>query len=132
LRFAFKYPRLFTAVSAHSAALIERMPKGAEHAGIASITGTAFGVPFDPAFWESNSPFFYAKTFAPAGLKIYLDCGDRDNYGFEVGTRAMDKLLTSRKIAHEAHIYPGDHGWEYFADHLDESLEFQSKALGAR
>jgi S-formylglutathione hydrolase FrmB len=132
LRFAFKYPHLFTAVSAHAPALIEKMPQGAEFAGIVSITGTAFGSPFDPAYWEKNTPFFYAKTFAPAGLKIYMDCGDRDDYGFEVGTRALDKLLTTRKIAHDAHIYPGNHGWGYFADHLDESLAFQSKALGAK
>jgi S-formylglutathione hydrolase FrmB len=132
LRFAFKYPQLFTSVAAHSPALIERMPRGAEHTGIISMVGTAFGTPFDSAYWERNTPFFYAKTFRPNGLKIYLDCGDRDDYGFEVGTRAMDKLLTSRKVPHEAHIYPGNHGWQYFADHLDESLVFQSKALGAR
>ncbi|MEO5935633.1 MAG: alpha/beta hydrolase family protein, partial [Terriglobales bacterium] len=131
LRFAFKYPQMFAAVSAHAPALIERMPKGAEHAGIVRITGTAFGVPFDSAFWERNTPFFYARTFRPNGLKIYFDCGDRDDYGFEAGARALDKLLTTRKLTHAAHIYPGNHSWGYFADHLDESLEFQSKALGA-
>ncbi|HUS18724.1 MAG TPA: alpha/beta hydrolase family protein [Terriglobales bacterium] len=132
LRFAFKYPQLFTSVAAHSAALIERMPQGAEYAGIVNILGSAFGVPFDASFWERNTPFFYAKTFRPNGLRIYLDCGDRDDYGFDQGTRALDRLLGSRKIAHEAHIYPGNHGWAYFAEHLDESLVFQSKALGAK
>lgn len=132
LRFAFKYPQMFAAVSAHAPALIERMPRGAEFAGLVPFLGSAFGSPFDPAFWEKNTPFFYAKTFAPVGLKIYMDCGDRDDYGFDAGTRAMDRLLTSRKIAHEAHIYPGAHDWRYFAEHLDESLEFQSKALGAK
>jgi len=132
LRFAFKYPQMFTAVSAHAPALIERMPKGAEDAGVARITGTAFGTPFDPVFWERNAPFVWAKTFRPTGLKIYFDCGDRDDYGFEVAVKAMDRLLTTRKIPHEAHIYPGNHSWGYFADHLDESLEFQSRALGAK
>lgn len=132
LRFAFKYPHMFSAVSAHSAALMERMPQGAEYAGIVNIMGTAFGVPFDRAYWERNTPFYYAKTFRPNGLKIYFDCGDRDDYGFEAGARSLDKLLTKRKVVHEAHIYPGNHGWGYFAAHLDESLEFQSKALGAK
>lgn len=131
MRFAFKYPQMFAAVSAHAPALIEKMPRGAEHAGVARITGTAFGTPFDPVFWERNAPFVFAKTFSPNGLKIYFDCGERDEYGFEVGARAMQRLLKSRKIPHEAHIYPGNHGWQYFAEHLDESLEFQSKALGA-
>jgi S-formylglutathione hydrolase FrmB len=132
LRFAFKYPQLFVAVSAHAPALIERMPKGAEYAGIVQFMGSSFGSPFDSAYWEKNTPFVFARTFAPAGLRIYMDCGDRDDYGFEVGTKAMDRLLTGRKIAHEAHIYPGGHDWRYFADHLDESLEFQSKALKAK
>lgn len=132
LRFAFKYPQMFVAVSAHSAALVERMPKGAEYAGLVQVMGSSFGVPFDPVYWERNTPFYFAKTFQPSGLKIYFDCGDRDDYGFDAGARVMDRLLTSRKIAHESHIYPGNHGWGYFADHLDESLEFQSEALGAK
>jgi S-formylglutathione hydrolase FrmB len=105
LRFAFKYP--------HS-----------------MILGGAFGNPPDAAFWETNSPFHFAKTANVNGLKIYFDCGSQDSYGFDAGTQALDKLLTSRKIAHESHIYPGGHSWQYVAEHLDKSLQFQSRAFG--
>jgi S-formylglutathione hydrolase FrmB len=51
-------------------------------------------------------------------------------YGFDAGTRQLDRLLTERRVGHEAHIYPGGHNWQYVAQHLDESLEFQSRAFG--
>jgi S-formylglutathione hydrolase FrmB len=127
LRTAFKYPQMFTAVAAHSAALIEKMPRGAENTPVGMILGSVFGSPFDPAYWESQSPFAFAKTANLSGLKIYFDCGDQDSYGFDTGARALDALLTRRKVTHEFHIYPGSHDWQYFAEHLPASLEFVSK-----
>jgi S-formylglutathione hydrolase FrmB len=127
LRTAFKYPQMFSAVAAHSAALIEKMPRGAENTPVGMILGSVFGSPFDPAYWESQSPFAFAKTANLRGLKIYFDCGDQDSYGFDAGARALDALLTKRKVAHEFHIYPGGHDWPYFAAHLPASLEFVSK-----
>ena len=133
LHLAFKHPELFAAVSAHSAAMIEKLP-----AFIAStpagnmrsrVLGGVFGSPPDPVFWEKNSPLTLAKTANLAGLKIYFDCGEKDDFGFETGAEALDRILTSRHIPHEAHIYPGRHDWPYFAEHLPASLEFQSRAI---
>jgi len=39
---------------------------------------------------------------------------------------ALDKILSSRKIPHEYHLYPGRHDWSYFASHLEASLTFHS------
>jgi len=39
-------------------------------------------------------------------------------------------LLTARGIVHEFHLYPGGHDWDYFAEHLPASFEFQSRAFG--
>jgi S-formylglutathione hydrolase FrmB len=130
LRTAFKYPQMFTAVAAHSAALIAKMPRGAENTPVGMILGNVFGSPFDPAYWESQSPFGFARTANLSGMKIYFDCGDQDSYGFDAGARDLDALLTKRRVAHEFHIYPGAHDWNYFAAHLPASLEFVSKSLG--
>ena len=43
---------------------------------------------------------------------------------------AAAKALKLRHIAHEAQIYPGRHDWQYFAEHLPDSLEFESRAFG--
>jgi S-formylglutathione hydrolase FrmB len=35
-------------------------------------------------------------------------------------------------VPHSIHIYPGQHGWEFVSQHLEESLQFQSKAFGLK
>jgi S-formylglutathione hydrolase FrmB len=132
LRFAFKYPQMFVAASAHMPALLERLPRGSANAGLNNFLGTAFGTPLDEAFWKANSPFVPARTADLKSLRIYFDCGDRDDFGFDAGVRQMDKLLSDRHVAHVAHVYPGQHDWAFVAQHLRESLEFDARALGLR
>jgi S-formylglutathione hydrolase FrmB len=130
LRFAFKYPRMFVSVAVHMPALLEELPHGSANAGLGIFLGTAFGSPLNERFWKENTPFVFARAANLQGLKIYFDCGDHDNYGFDAGARQLDKLLTARHVEHEAHIYPGGHDWQFVAEHLEASLEFQSRALG--
>jgi S-formylglutathione hydrolase FrmB len=124
LRFAFKYPQMFSTVAAHMPALLEHMPKGAGKANLAQFMGTSFGQPLDTAFWDSNTPFVFARSANLTGLHVYFDCGDRDDYGFDAGTTALHKLLESRHVSHEYHIYRGGHDWEYVSQHLEASLKF--------
>lgn len=134
LHLAFRHPQLFSSVSAHSAALIEKLPVflgTAPNSPRARVLGEVFGSPPDTLFWDRNSPLSLARSADLSGLKIYFDCGDRDDYGFEAGAAALDKILTQRRIPHEFHIYPGGHDPEYFAAHLPASLEFASHAFAA-
>jgi S-formylglutathione hydrolase FrmB len=130
LHLALRHPQLFSSVSAHSAALIDKLPSfigGVQGSPRSRVLGGTFGSPPDPAFWEQHSPIAMARTANLAGLKIYFDCGDQDDYGFETGATALDKILTSRHIAHEFHVYPGRHDYSYFAAHIPESLKFHSQ-----
>jgi S-formylglutathione hydrolase FrmB len=98
---------------------------------LAMALGGAFGTPFDPAFWDRNSPFTIVRNSPkPVGLKIYFDCGMEDEYGFNMGAEAFDELLVSRGIPHEFHLYPGGHDEAYVAQHLPASLTFHSHAFG--
>ena len=128
---AFRHPQLFSSVSAHSAALIEKLPNflaGAlPDSPRSRVLGDAFGNPPDPVFWQVHNPIVVARTANLSHLNIYFDCGDRDDFGFEAGAIALDKVLTSRQIPHEFHIYPGRHDASYFAEHLPASLEFHSR-----
>jgi S-formylglutathione hydrolase FrmB len=130
LLLGFRYPQLFASVSAHSAALIDKLASFATAATPPSprtrIFGGVFGSPLDPAFWEQNSPITLARSANLAGLKIYFDCGEQDDYGFESGATALDKILTSRHIPHEFHLSPGRHDYSYFATHIPASLRFAS------
>jgi enterochelin esterase-like enzyme len=62
-------------------------------------------------------------------MKIYFDCGSEDGYGFYNGAQALDKVLASRRMPHEFHLYPGGHNWTYFLEHLPASLQFHSRAF---
>jgi len=134
LRIAFLHPELFGSVSVHSAALMEKLPNisvaNASQNPRMRVLGDVFGSPPDRAFWDRNNPLALARTAPIAGLKIYFDCGSEDGYGFNAGAEVLDRILTSRHIAHEFHIYPGGHDWAYFAEHLPASLEFEARAFG--
>lgn len=129
LRFAFKYPQMFVAVIAHMPALLQQLPHGSSEAGLTPYLGPAFGKPLDEAYWKANTPFVFAQTANLHGLKIYFDCGDQDDFGFDAGTKDLDKLLTARHVPHTEHIYPGRHNWQFVAKHLDDSLKVVSDAF---
>jgi S-formylglutathione hydrolase FrmB len=132
LHLAFAHPQLFASAAAHSPALIERLPEflgPTPHSPRSRVLGQVFGAPPDPAFWNRNSPITLARTSHLAGLKVYFDCGDHDDYGFEAGAGALAKVLTDRKIPHQYHLYPGRHDPAYFAEHLPASLAFSSAAF---
>src|SRR5690349_17081591 len=129
LHLAFRHPQLFAAVSAHSAALIEKLPAflSAPDSPRTRVLGGVFGIPPDPVFWNASSPLVLARTSNLSSLKIYFDCGDQDDYGFDAGAVALDKILTARKIPHEFYLYPGRHDPSYFAAHIPASLAFHSR-----
>jgi len=136
LRFAFAFPQLFTSVSAQSAALMPESPKNLNLAmkagmGRADFLGDVFGNPINITFWRQNSPLDLAKKHSAsiAKLHIYFDCGNEDNYGFDIGARELDQELTAEHIQHEFHLYPGGHNLIYFLQHFGESVEFHSHAF---
>jgi S-formylglutathione hydrolase FrmB len=133
LHIAFQHPQLFAAVGALSPALIEKLPnvtaQDSRQLSMLRVLSGAFGSPFDSAFWKQNDPLRIARTADLTGLKIYFNCGTEDDYGFDAGAEALDKLLTSRHVPHEFHLYPGGHDWSYFAEHLPALLQFEFHAF---
>jgi len=136
LRFAFKYPGEFAAVSAEMPALIAELPKNINTGGTgspASLMGDVFGSPFDRAYFDRNNVFYFARTEPAASLKrlkIYFDVGSNDDYGFEQGAQQLHQLLDSRAIPNEFHMYPGGHNWQFVIRHFGEVMQFQWKAIG--
>jgi len=137
LRLAFKYPDEFAAVSAQMPALITDLPTdiGTSAPGSpGSLMGDVFGAPFNRAYFDRNNVFYFARTDGAASLKrmkIYFDVGNNDDYGFEHGAQELDKLLKSRGIPHEFHIYPGGHDAQFVVRHFGDVVQFQWNAIGA-
>jgi S-formylglutathione hydrolase FrmB len=131
LRFAFAHPELFSSVSAQSAALIAEPPQQAESGPL----GVAFGNPIDVRHWDQNSPFVLAKRnraqIQASGLSIYFNCGSKDDFGFDRGAAELHRQLQAEGIQHEYHLYPGNHGGEYFLAHLGEVLKFHARVFVA-
>ncbi len=100
-------------------ALIPELPKDMSSGAPgspAALMGDVFGSPFNRAYFDRNNVFYFARTDSAASLKrmkIYFDVGNNDDYGFEQGAQVLDKLLTSRGIPHEFHIYPGGHNAQF-------------------
>jgi S-formylglutathione hydrolase FrmB len=131
LRVAFAHPELFSSVSAQSAALISEPPNQAD----SGLLGTVFGNPIDVHHWNENSPFVLAKRnrtpIRTSGLSIYFNCGREDEFGFDRGAEDLHRQLQAEGIRHEYHLYPGNHGAEYFLAHLGEALLVHSRAFAA-
>ncbi|MGD0932698.1 MAG: alpha/beta hydrolase-fold protein [Candidatus Korobacteraceae bacterium] len=134
LRLAFRYPDEFAAVSAQMPALITNVPKdlgASAQGGPGALLGDVFG---SRDYFDRNNVFYFARTESAASLKrmkIYFDVGSNDDYGFEQGAQELDKLLRSRGIPHEFHIYPGGHTAQFVISHFSDVVQFQWIAIGA-
>ncbi len=139
LRFAFAFPELFSSVSAQSAALIAESPRPAEAlptgTALSGLLGAVFGNPVDLRHWKQNSPFVLAKEnrerIRTTKLAIYFNCGSEDEFGFDKGAAELHRQLQTEGIRHEYHLYPGNHGAQYFLAHLGEALKFHSRVFAA-
>jgi len=137
LKIAMKHPDLFGSASAHSAVLLQDLSAAKVSAGrlarFQALFNRIYGINEDLTYWEANNPMTLAKdTKKLNGLKLYFDCGTEDDFGFEVGARQLDEQLTKAGYAHEAHLYPGNHGWDFAKVHTSESLAFHWKAFSGK
>ncbi len=134
LKIAMKHPDLFGSVSAHSPVLLANLgdARVADRrlAMFSDLFDQIYGINTDLTYWEANNPIsLAADTKKFNGLKIYFVCGTEDDYGFQVGTKILDDILTKAGYPHEAHLYPGNHGWDYAMPHMEASLLFHWKAF---
>ena len=136
MRIGFEHPELFAAVTAQMPALIPDVPRNmdAGPGSPASALADVFGTPFNRAYFERNNVFYFAGHTPAAALKrlkIYFNVGDNDDFGFEDGAQRLHRLLHSRGVPHEFHVYPGRHTPQFVQRYFGDVLEFQWKAIGA-
>jgi len=132
LYLAFKHPEMFSTVTAHCAALVPELPhpQGGDRRSmfLAQLVGKIFGDPPDEEYFRGANPVFVVEqnlaAIKKSGIKIYFDCGEQDRYGFQEPNKAFDEKLTKLGLAHEFHMYPGGHGWEYMISVADHSYTF--------
>jgi S-formylglutathione hydrolase FrmB len=134
LHLGMKHPAVFGSASAHSAALIAKIPTPLPTDGrwgfYARVLQEPFGAPLNQAYFDANNPLTLARHPERfAGLKLYFDCGDQDRYGFDAGAQELDAILSSKGFPHQFVLRPGNHGWSYLDEYLHFSLEFHSQVF---
>lgn len=73
-----------------------------------------------------NSPRTYIKTLNPEltkRLRIYLDSGKSDDEELEEA-KQFNQVLSEMKIYNTFRKFPGSHTWDYWREHLTDSLTF--------
>ena len=142
LKMALKNPELFGTVTAHSAALLPRDPATLEEffpwlkrwGGAKRLLAGLFGDPPDPKRWAAENLLIMSEQVdadSLADLRIYLDCGDKDHYGFAAPNLELHGILTERGIRHTWRLVEdGDHGWRsgYNQQALPHSLRFVAES----
>jgi enterochelin esterase-like enzyme len=117
---AMRHPDVFGAAGSHSGVFLL-----SRDLGMGGVVGPD---PGGARLLAEHSPRLYAPTMADRlkTLGLYFDCGT-DDESLE-DNREFHKLLDSLGVAHIYREYPGTHDWDYWREHLPESLE----ALTAR
>ena len=73
-----------------------------------------------------NSPITYIKTIPPQAkkrLRIYMDAGKSDTEELDEA-RQFNQVLSQLKIYNMFRQFPGSHTWDYWREHLADSLTF--------
>lgn len=130
LMFAMRYPDMFAACAAFSAAAYEDEEFVGEQAKGRwdKFYGKIFG-PLEngglPKFFREHHSVDLAKTKPVEELKkvrYYIDCGDDDFLIF--GNMALHKALKQRNIPHEFRVRDGHHAWPYWRSGIIDGLKF--------
>ena len=83
-----------------------------------------FGEPFDEDYWAANNPAsILARDPArirSSGLEIYIECGDRDGFGFHENAEFLHRQLWDHGIPHEYRLVR-------WADHIGSTLAARSR-----
>ncbi len=129
LHIAMDHPDIFGSASAHSAALIPKIPNPLPTEGrwgfYARVLQGPFGSPLNQTYFDANNPLTLAESPSRfARLKLYFDCGDHDRYGFQEGAEMLHEKLAAKGFAHEYALRSGDHGWSYLTQYMKYSLLF--------
>lgn len=117
LRLGAKYPQRFSGISAHSAITVPGQFR--EFVRDTSAFQAADEHEFDPLYWLERN-----RAQLPA---IRFDCGQDDT--LLAGNEALHQALLQRGISHSFEVFPGDHNWTYWQEHVRDSLLFFDKIL---
>lgn len=130
LMFSMRYPELFSACAAYSAAVWEpeSLVGNDSTRQYDKFLSDLFG-PLEngelPEHFKSRHPLHLAKRLPADSLsqvRYYIDCGDDD---FLInGNMALHSALLKAKVPHEFRVRDGAHNWTYWRTGIATGLKF--------
>lgn len=130
LRLGLGFPKVFSAVTSHSGAVMHGSRNQLRKEG--PVSPAEFRRTFGPKPTGSDHDLVaLAKRRKSAGKlpKIRIDCGV-DDFLIE-DNRSFHAKLNALRVPHEYAEFPGAHNWEYWDLHVQEALAFHVKHLKA-
>ena len=124
MKLVLKFPEVFCAAVSHSGALVNPEERGGTYAG--SELHRIFG---DSPAGGANDVFALAERLDPARKPVLrIDCGTED-YLLE-HNRRFHRHLDRLGIEHEYAEFPGGHNWQYWDEHVRETIALFARVLG--
>jgi putative tributyrin esterase len=119
MRIGCKHPDRFVAISAHSSAIAVRQLEPWVEEPLAS---------YDPSIDETV--LHWALENKQRLPRFRFDCGDEDP--LLSGNRELHAELEANGVAHEYVEFSGGHSWDYWREHVEDTLLFFDAALRAK
>ncbi len=118
LRLGMKYADRVAGISAHSSITqVEQLSQFIPYPAQA----------FQYAGKEDTDLLHWAKANRQHLPPIRFDCGTDDS--LLAANRDLHRALTGMNIRHQYEEFPGGHDWEYWTDHVRQTLEFCTNIL---
>ena len=131
LIYAVKYPQLFSAAAALSAAVFpdDQMVSQPDN-NYENVFGQLFGRGLKgkdrlSATWQANSVLNLVQNKTADELskvRYWIDCGDDDF--LTIGNSMLHIALTEKKVPHEFRMRDGAHNWTYWRTGITNALSF--------
>ena len=135
LKFGLKSPGTFAFAGSMSGAVAVPTWTEEDYQNLKSIRDSAFSAfgPFGSEARKANDIFEITRNLSNARIAslpyVYLDCGTEDV--FISDNNRLAALLREKKIPHEFRELPGEHGWPYWNQQVQEVLKIAAGRLRA-
>jgi S-formylglutathione hydrolase FrmB len=127
MKLAMKFPDIFAAASSHSGA-VDICRVGRDHHNLTHAGQVARTVTED----SDDNCFHLARQLAARSDRpaLRIDCGV-DDFLIE-DNRRFHTLLEELDIEHAYAEYPGEHTWDYWDEHVQETIDFMAEHLASK
>ncbi|MDX2037559.1 MAG: alpha/beta hydrolase family protein [Isosphaeraceae bacterium] len=128
VKLGLKHSGMFGSITSHSGALAFTRGGSRDAGGLSPEFSRIFG---DNPAGGPEDPFAIVERIDHGKIPaLRFDCGVSD---FLIQhNRDFHAHLEKLHIGHEYQEFPGDHNWEYWDEHVKESIGFHARSLGLK